>query len=237
MANHGHPLDCLQCAGRSASEWGTLCNADVTLLSQAKVVNRYKAGQTIFYQGNPPLGLYCVEEGTVLLRKTDAEGRSAIVRLATRGQTLGYRAFFSNAPYTASAEASSDCVVCWIDRAVVQEIIRRNPTLLLEFLKHVSRDLMEAEENILRSATLPVRTRLAHLILSLKDRDSDVDDEGRIVIQLQISRQDLASMLGTTPETMARLVKQLTQEQVAIFNGRTVIIPDLDRVLDEVEQV
>lgn len=237
MATAQAPLDCLHCSSRSNSEWGGICAHDVVLLNSAKVVNHYKAGQTIFYQGNPPLGLYCIEKGTVLLRKTDAEGRSAIVRLATKGQTLGYRAFFSGVPYSASAEASTDCVVCWIDKGVVHEVVKRNPPVLLEFLKHVSQDLMDAEESILRAATLPVRTRLAHFLLSLKDRDSEVDDEGRIILQLQISRQDLASMLGTTPETIARLVKQLTTEEVAIFSRRTVIIPDLDKLLDEVEQV
>jgi CRP-like cAMP-binding protein len=217
------------------SEWNHLCPDDVKLLSRAKVVNHYKAGQVIFYQGNPPLGLYCISDGLVVLRKTDSEGRSVIVRMAGRGQTLGYRAFFSDRPYTASAEASSDCTICWVDRAVVQQLLSRNSNLMLSFLQHIAADLAEAEEARLRAATLPVRTRLAHLLLTLKDRDGEVDDDGRIVIGLQLSRQDIAAMLGTTPETIARTTRQFTDEEVAIFDKRTVIIPDLDRLLDEVE--
>lgn len=229
------PMDCSQCTSHDNSEWNHLCALDVQTLNQAKVVHHYKAGQTVFYQGNPPQGLFCIEKGTIVLRKTDSEGRSAIIRLAGAGQTLGYRAFFAGQPYSASAEASSDCTICWIDKASVAELLRRNPSLMLEFLKHVSQDLLEAEENSLRVATQSVRMRFAHLLLSFKDRESEVDDEGQIVLQLQLSRQDLASMLGTTPETIARLVKQFTTENIAIFDKRSVTIPDLDRLLDEVE--
>jgi CRP-like cAMP-binding protein len=234
MANQPN-LNCLTCENRRLSEWCNLCPEDAQLLSRAKVVNRYKAGQTIFYQGNPPLGLYCVESGQVVLRKTDAEGRSVIVRLAGRGQTLGYRAFFSGQTYASSAEAATDCTICWIDKAVVNELVSRNPDLVISFLKHVSQDLAEAENAHLRAATLPIRARLAHFLLSLKDHEGTVDDEGQIVIDLKLSRQDIAAMLGTTPETIARTTRQLTDDQVAIFDKRTVTIPDLDRLLDEVE--
>ncbi len=228
-------LDCLTCESRHKSEWHGLCNEDSQILSRAKVVNRYRAGQTIFYQGNPPLGLYCVESGQIVLRKSDAEGRSVIVRLVGKGQTLGYRAFFSGQPYGCSAEASTDCTVCWIDRSVVNQLTQHNPSLVISFLQHVSSDLAEAEEAHLRAATLSIRARLSYFLLSLKDREGTVDDEGRIVIDLKLSRQDIASMLGTTPETIARTTRQLTEDEVAIFDKRTVTIPDLDRLLDEVD--
>jgi len=228
-------IDCVTCGSRSSSEWGSLCAADAGLLSRAKIVNRYAPRQTIFYQGNPPMGLYCVESGRVLLRKTDQEGRSVIVRLIGPGQTLGYRAFFSGQPYSASAEAATECTICWVDKHVVQDIIERNPMLLASFLQHVAKDLKEAEEHQLQSVTLPVRARLAHFLLALKDQDGEVDDEGRIILQLDLSRQDIAAVLGTTPETVARTVRSLTDEGVARFKRRQVIIDDLDLLLDEVE--
>ncbi|MFM7202115.1 MAG: Crp/Fnr family transcriptional regulator [Myxococcota bacterium] len=232
-----HPPDCLHCTNRKDSEWGSLCQHDLALLNQAKVVNHYRAGQVIFYQGNPPLGIYCIEKGTVVLRKSDVEGRSAIIRVLGKGQTLGYRSFFSQQPYGNSAEAATDCTICWIDKAVVNDIAARNPQVILDFMKHISQDLQDAEENFLRAATLSIRARMAHFLLMLKDKDSDVDDEGRISITLSLSRQDIASMLGTTPETVARTVRGLTDDKVAVFEKRRVLIPDLDRLLDEVECV
>jgi len=228
-------LDCITCLHRQRSEWRGLSRAAVELLNETKVVNRYQAGQTIFNQGNLPLGLYCVESGVILLRKSDAEGRSIIVRMVNPGQPLGYRAFFSDQRYRASAEASTDAIVCWIDRVSVKKLMEYSPELVMGFLRYIANDLAMAETLALRSATLTVRTRLAHLLLSLKDRDGEVDETGHIILDMKVSRQDLASLLGTTPETIARVTKLLTLEKVAIFERRRVIIPDLDRLLDEVE--
>ena len=77
-------------------------------LNGATACNTYRTGQTVLYQGNPCLGIYCIMEGTVALRKTDVAGNSTILRLAKAGQTVGYRAFFARSPYQASAEAITD---------------------------------------------------------------------------------------------------------------------------------
>ena len=84
--------NCFTCQARDPTEWCTLEDEDLTLLNSAKTHNVYKAGQVIFYQGNPCLGLYCVESGEVALRKTDEAGHAAIVRLLHGGQTLEQRA-------------------------------------------------------------------------------------------------------------------------------------------------
>ncbi|MEO1480688.1 MAG: Crp/Fnr family transcriptional regulator [Myxococcota bacterium] len=229
------PVSCFTCDNRQDSEWCALKNDELDLLDSVKAANVYQPGQVVFYQGNPCLGIFCVEEGTVALRKTDANGNNVITRLVQAGETLGYRAFFADGPYAASAEAVTAARVCFIDRDAVGNLLARNPTIGQQFLRHMARDLEESDSEQLNLATLDVRTRLSHLLLSLKDRFSEVDEEGNIVLQLPISRQDMASMLGTRPETVARTIKGLESDGVAQFNGRTVTVNDLDLLLDEVE--
>ena len=96
---------CFHCDARGTSEWCPLEAEDLRLLNQAKVGNSYQPGQSVFYQGNPCLGIYCIESGTVAVRKTDPHGNSVIVRLAHSGETLGYRAFVAGAHYRAGADA------------------------------------------------------------------------------------------------------------------------------------
>lgn len=233
----GHHASCFSCQNRSNSEWCTLADDDLRYLDSVKTSNSYLPGQQIFYQGNPCLGIFCVESGTVVLRKSDASGNEVITRMVSGGETLGYRSYFGGGPYQASAEAIEPVQVCFIDRDAVSALLQRNPSIGLNFLRRLAGDLERAEDEHLNYSAHDVRTRLAHLLLSLKDRFSDVDDDGRLIFRLPLSRQDMASMLGTRPETVARTIRKLEDAGVAVFDGRRVVVDDLDLLLDEVEPV
>lgn len=231
---HVRETHCASCANRDDAVWAELSPEELRLLASRKVCNTYLPGQHIFYQGNPCMGIYCIESGSVAIRKTDAQGHSVVVRLAHAGQTIGYRAFFSSEPYSASAEALTPTRICFIDRASVRGILERNPIVGMHFLKRIASDLREAEDARLQS-TLSVRARLAHLMLVLKERCATVTDDGVLHFELPLSRQDLAAMVGTRPETIARTIRALEDDGVALFRGRHVSVPDLDALLDELE--
>ena len=226
---------CQTCTSRHRSEWCGLDGVELNRLNQFKVCTTYQAGQAIFHQGHPCLGIYCVEAGTVALRKTDEHGNMVITRLVHAGDTLGYRAYFSGSAYSASAEALTATRVCFLQRDALRDLLSRNPTVTYAFLKHLARDLEEADTAKLHSASLPVRARLAHLLLILRDRFGEVQADGTLRIQLPLARQDIAAMLGARPETIARAVRALETDGVAHFDGRTVVVPDLDPLLDEMD--
>jgi CRP/FNR family transcriptional regulator len=226
---------CFACQARERSEWSTLAPEEVRQLNEVKVRNTYRTGQMVFYQGNPCLGIYCIVEGTVVLRKTDAAGNSVIVRLAKAGQTIGYRAFFAGSPYEASAEAVIDSTICFIDKAAMRRLLEQNPSIGHNFLRRLAQELEESEQARLEANTLSVRARLAHLLLVLKDSYGRVDDDGNIIIELPLARQDVAAMIGARPESTSRAIKALQSDHVARFEGRDAIVDDLDRLLDEID--
>ncbi len=228
-------VHCGTCPGRAQSAWCALDNPALASLDAVKTSNVYQAGQTLFYQGNPSLGLYCVESGTVAVRKTDLAGNSIIVRLAHAGDTLGYRAFFANESLQASADALEPSRICFVDKTEVRRLLDQNPALGQVFLQRLAKDVARSHEAQLHAATLPVKARLAHLLLVLKDRFGEVDDKGELVIRLPLSRQDMAAMIGTRPETIARAVRSLEDEEIARFEGRICRVADLDALLDAME--
>ena len=189
----------------------------------------------IFNQGDPCTGIYDIEAGTVAIRRTDSEGNSILVRLAHAGQTLGYRDYFGGREYTSSAEALRKCTVCLIDSKALHDLLEHNPSLGLRFLERIAKDLESVEESLLQRSTLPIRTRLAHLLLTLKFRYGSADNDGAIKIDLPMQRQDLAALLGTRPETLARAFKAMKMDGVLSSSGRMITIPDLDGLLDEIE--
>lgn len=231
---HGN-VACEACHGRGHSEWGALDEAGLAILNKTRVVKEYAPGELIFAQGSPCHGLYCVDAGDIALRKTDDHGASGIVRMARAGQTIGYRALFSGGPYMASAEALTPSTVCFIPSSTVRELIERNAGLAYRFLKRFSDDLRESEEQRLHAQSLSTRARLADYLLRLKDRDGSVGDDGSILLELPLSRTDLAALLGTRRESIARAIRALQDAGVARFEGRSVRIPDLDSLFDELE--
>ncbi len=212
-----------------------LDEAEIQTLNKAKSCHTYRPGQMIFYQGNPCVGLYDVLSGSVAIRKHEAQGSSVLVRLVHEGQSLGYRTFFSGGAYAADAEALTVCSVCFIDGEALRAVMDRNASVRDRFLERVSQDLERAEEGWLRQVALPVRSRLSHLLLEMRGRFATVAADGTLTIELPISRQDIASMLGTRAETLARTIRALGEDGVAQFKGRLVTVADLDLLYDEVE--
>lgn len=226
---------CSSCQWRECSEWCVLDQEELARLSSSKMVRTFQAGQNIYVQGDPVGGVYCVESGVVTLRKTDENGNAMLIGMAHGGDTIGYRDFFARGEFMATAQAAEPVRVCFVEREVVSALLRRNPALGLRFLVRVSEDLNHAETMMLQNSTLSVRTRVAHLLLSLKDRYGEVEEDGTLVIRLPLSRQDIASMLGTRPETISRAIHILEESDVARFSGRQVRVADLDVLLDEIE--
>jgi len=227
---------CFGCQSRSRNEWSSLSGSDLDLLERAKTCNVYQPGQVVFYEGNACLGIHCIESGSIKLRKTGPKGDEVVVGLAGPGATLGYLAYFGGRGYTTTAEALTACRICFIDRAVVKTLLHGSPSVGLAFLRRLSDDVDRSEGERVRALSLPLRARAAHLLLVLKDRSASADDEGRLTIELPLSRRDLAAMLGTRPESLSRLIRDFATDGVAHFGPREVVVPDLDSLLDELER-
>lgn len=226
--------NCFMCPHR-ASEWCAL-GEGLAELNESKTSNTYQAGQAVFYQGNPCMGIYCIEEGTVALRKCDAQGNEVIVRLVHAGEVLGARTFFTDGEYSASAVALTPTRVCFIDKSTAKRLLSNNPQVNQAFLKSIAQALHQAEEDKLHFATLSVRARLAHLLLKLKDRYGRLESNYSLYIELPLSRQDMASMIATRPETLSRTIRAMEKDGVVKFQKRAVKVPDLDALMDELEK-
>lgn len=226
---------CFECLNRERTEWCVLTHDDVDLLDRAKVQRVYQAGQVLFDQGDPADAIYDMQDGMVGLRRTDEGGHTVLVALIHARQTLGYRDFFADSPRHTTAEVLRPSTICTVNGETMHRLLVKNPALGLQFLRRIARDLDTAEEMLLHQTVLPVRARLAHLLLTLRIRYGQAAEDGSIALRLPLRRQDLADLLGTRPETVTRAFQALARDRVIRVRGRRVIILDLDSLLDEIE--
>ena len=227
--------NCFTCQTRGRTEWCVLTDEELELLDQGKSCRQYLPGEVVFHEGDPCKGVHCIESGLVGVRKMDAGGNEVLLRINHPGDTLGYRSFLAEDNHNNSAEALEPSVFCFIEGSTVQSLLQLNPSLGLRFLSHAARDLDEAEEKVLQSSTLPVRARFAHLLLVLKDRYGLVGDNGEFELDLPLSRQDMAAMIGIRPESMSRTIRSLEEDNIAKFSGRRVHVRNVKDLLQELE--
>jgi CRP-like cAMP-binding protein len=228
-------VSCFTCRNKEGTEWCVLEPKQLEILDRAKITKTYREGESIYHQGDPCLGIYCVESGNVSVRMTNAQGGSKIVRFVHPGQTLGYSDFFAERGYRGDAVCLEPTTICFIPKEPLKAALHHNPNLGLAFLNHATLDLQEADSLSMNQALYPVRTQVAHLLLNLKDNFGTVGDDGVIEITLPMSWQDVSELIGARPETVSRAVHVLIDDGVIDATGRKVIIRDLDKLFDEIE--
>ncbi|WP_018477912.1 Crp/Fnr family transcriptional regulator [Pontibacter roseus] len=220
--------DCKNCTSRASSLLGCCRGAELEQLSATKSCYAYKKGQLIFHEGGKPSGLYCINSGKIKISKMGSDGKEQIVRLAKPGDVIGYRALMADSNYSASAVSLEDAVVCFIPRSQFLELISHNVDFASGLMKLLSNALGEAEERMVQMAYKPVRERLAEALLLLQKTYQQREGEDNFTIS--ISREDLASIVGTAKETTIRLLSDFKDEQVITTKGSSITILDQEKL-------
>jgi CRP/FNR family transcriptional regulator len=213
---------CETCETRDCSIFKSLSSEDLESLSLNKAGNVYKKGQNVFFEGNRPSGLYCLNKGKVKVYKLGYGGKEQIVRIAKEGDILGYRALLSGENYTASATALEDAYICFVPKHIFFTIMNTNAELSMKMMHLLSHDLKSAENKIAEMAQKNVRERLAETLLMLKENYGFENDHGLITVAL--SREDLANLVGTATETIIRLLSEFKEEKMIDLTGRKIRI-------------
>lgn len=162
----------------------------------------YQAGETIFYDGDPGLGFHLVAEGRVKIFKSAPDGKEQILHLFGPGEPFGEVAIFLGRGYPAQALALVETRTVFFPRAALRDLITRNPDLAFGLMAVLSLRLVRFTA-LLESVTLKeVPARLASFIL-------DLSGDGRDQVELTVSKGQLASLLGASPETISRALGRL----------------------------
>lgn len=189
----------------------------------------FRKGQVIFAEGGHPLGLYCVHSGKIKIAYSGNDGREQIVRMARGGDVLGYRALLTAERYNASAIALDDSEICFIPREAFFNVMKSNTGLSFEIIKMLSTELKKAERMITDLAQKPVRERMAEALLFL--RETYGFEEDGATINVTLSREDIANLVGTATETAIRLLSEFRQDKILETSGKKLKILDIDKLV------
>lgn len=179
----------------------------------------------LFIEGSRPSGLFCLNSGKIKLTKLGNEGKEKIIRIAGPGDWVGYKSLVTKSPFTATATALQDTTVCFIPGSDFFYLLKSNDEFQTKFTQLLCRNLSEAEEEIVDIAYKSVRERLAESLLLLKHKFGEDRDENNDFV-LNITREDLANLVGTAKETIIRLLSDLRAQGIIESKGRKIVLKD-----------
>ena len=223
MKSISHVPRCGKCRPRAGGLFGGLSGPLTIKLDLEKTAHEYDRGQVIFYEGTPPLAIYCIHSGIVKLYKSGKSGTHIMIRILGPGEVMGYRALLAGESYAATAEAVDTTTVCTITRDTIDELLKSDPKLILRLLSKLATELRISEDQMVTRLQEPVRQRTARFLLWL--RESLRDGLRRTnTIGVPLLREEMAQMIGTTPETFSRTLRGLSREKVIEYDRKSLSI-------------
>lgn len=189
----------------------------------------YRKKMIIFMEGDPGIGVHFVKSGIVKIYKISEDGREQILHFLREGDVFAEVVLFDGGNYPASAEAVEDCQVGILRNQDLEQMIVHNPAVGLKMINVMGKKIRAAHATLRNLALKDSFGRVVATILELADRHG-VQMETGIRIDLALSRQDLANYVGSTRETVTRILTDLKRSKTIQLAGKQIIILDKARL-------
>jgi CRP/FNR family transcriptional regulator len=184
-----------------------------------------KKGESIFFEGDPGIGFFMVAAGKVKIFKMSMDGREQILHIFGPGEPFGEVPVFHGSPFPANAETLTDAELLFFPRADFVRLLSANPSLALNMLAVLALRLRRFATQIENLSLKEVPGRLAAHLLYLAGEQGST----RAVV-LDIPKGQLASLLGTSSETLSRIFAKMSEEQLIRMDGKRIELLDIERL-------
>lgn len=183
----------------------------------------FKKGDFLFQPGDYTTALYVIRTGQVKIYRLSESSKEQLIRILKPGDFIGESSIFANSQHESYAEIMEDTDICMIEKDRLEDLMKKYPTIALKFLGEFSKRLEKTEKQTTLIGSNSVDLRLAYYLFNLYDAKKP-----NLPIKLTMSKKDLASYLGTTPETISRklgkfedkgYIKQISNKEILILDS------------------
>ena len=189
----------------------------------------FRKKETIFSEGDPSDWLYIVKKGKVKITKLSQEGKELILEVISPMEFFGGIAVVRGFPYPANAVAMEDTELLKIARTDLLSLMDRFPGLMYCMAMNIGDRIKGSHETLKSIALEKVEARIAALLVKLADKAGEKVPEG-MLIQMKLTKQDIAEMVGTTVETSIRTISKLTKAGIVSTKAGKIVIRDPDKL-------
>jgi CRP/FNR family transcriptional regulator len=190
-------------------------------IREIAVEKQFNKGQTIFSEGDQTKGFFVVVEGRVKIYKVSSEGKEQILHIFETGQSFGEVTVFTGQQLPANAQALAKTRLLFFPRRAFIDLISANPSLALNLLAIMSKKLRQFAAQIENLSLKEIPARLASYLIYLSE-EQDTEN----AVTLNVSKGQLASLLGTIPETLSRIFAKLSGQNLIRVEGPKITLLD-----------
>ena len=189
-----------------------------------------KKSHQFIIEGAPIQGLYFICKGKVKTVKTGINGREQIVRLTKNGDTIGFRGFGTSKRYLIGAYALEDTILCNFSNETMLEILQNVPQFTYDLMLFYADELNKSENNIRKIAHMNVRERVIDLLLYIHRKFGQSNG----IIDIELSRKEIADFAGTTEEQVTRVISSLKRESLIKTVGKKIGLQQINKMKSEI---
>ncbi|HEX6127168.1 MAG TPA: Crp/Fnr family transcriptional regulator [Pyrinomonadaceae bacterium] len=227
-SNGSIPVTCANCDKRSELFFCNLSEAASAKLHSLKFSHKYSRGSTIFMEGQPADGVYLLCSGRAKISTYSEEGRAIILRIAVPGELLGLSAVLSATAYEKTAHASDDCTISFIKKKDFLDLVRTDHEAALKALQQLSNNYHKAHLQICSlGLSSSAADKLARLLLQWFDASAN---GGPVRISRMHTHGEIAEMIGTSRETVTRMLKDFKDRGLIALTKTEMYIPNRARL-------
>lgn len=198
-------------------------------IAEISLERNYKKNMLVFMEGEPGDAFYYIKSGKVKIFRSYEDGKEHIIHILGEGEVFGEVTLFSDSPYPASASIYEDAVIGMIKNSQMEKLVTENSELALKLIKILARKLLFAQQKIRDLAFNDVFARTAAQLLKLAGDYGKTVDHG-VMIDMELSRQEIADMVGTTRETISRAISRFKKEKSITENQDKIILLNPDKL-------
>src|SRR5436190_4349341 len=207
-----------------------LPDEDMVLLMAHRSEQFYTKGEIVFREGGSPSGIFYIIEGKVKKYKLDQDGREQIIYVANTGELIGYHAVLAEDRYPDSAAALEKSKIAFIPKEDFLEALQRSKVLSRRLLKTLSHEFAVLVNSLSLFSQKAVRERLALQLIVLREKYKQNFKPGMLV-EINMSRDDLASLVGTARENVVRVLGEFKEKGIIKTQGRKIIVQDVKQLI------
>ncbi|MBN8789995.1 MAG: Crp/Fnr family transcriptional regulator [Terrimonas sp.] len=216
---------------KSESVLANLPEQEYGLLAANRTEKLYRKGEVIFKEGTFPDGIFFIVSGKVKKYKLDPEGKEYIIYVANTGELIGYHAILAEDRYPDSAAALEESTIAFIPRQNFLEAVRQSEVLNKRLLKTLSHEFAVLANSLSLFAQKSVRERLALQLIVMREKYK-VNFKPGMAVEINMSRDDLANLVGTARENVVRLLSEFKEKGIVETKGRKIIVQDVTRLIE-----
>lgn len=206
-----------------------LDESELLRLADIAIVRTYRKNANVFMEGDPKQAVFFIHKGIIKIYKIDSDGNEQIVSFLKEGDMFPHTGFFDNSPYPATSTIVEAAELFVIPIQAFEQLMLDVPTIAVKVMRVMGEKLREFQSKLQAFVTQDVNRRIISFLVRMADNHGQLSGN-ELKIDIPMTHQEFANMVGTTRETVNRVMNNLKKEGIIEMNRQGIVIYDMKRL-------